>query len=57
MAAIASDGGRIDEVLDDYYDRVVGPYWPPERRWVETGYRTPAFSRSPRCPWRRRRWW
>jgi SAM-dependent methyltransferase len=37
------DGGVIDEVLDDYYDRVVGPYWPPERRWVESGYRTLRF--------------
>lgn len=37
------DGGTIDAALDDYYDRVVGPYWPPERRWVETGYRTLRF--------------
>ena len=38
------DGGAaVDEVLDDYYDRIVGPYWPPERRWVETGYRTLRF--------------
>jgi SAM-dependent methyltransferase len=37
------DGGAIDAVLDHYYDRVVGPYWPPERRWVETGYRTLRF--------------
>ena len=37
------DGGAIDEVLDDYYDRVVGAYWPPERRWVENGYRTLRF--------------
>ena len=36
-------GGAVDEVLDDYYDRIVGPYWPPERRWVETGYRTLRF--------------
>lgn len=37
------DGGAIDAVLDHYYDAVVGPFWPPERRWVETGYRTLRF--------------
>jgi SAM-dependent methyltransferase len=33
----------VDEVLNDFYDHVVGPYWAPERRWVETGYRTLRF--------------
>ena len=28
----------IDEIVDDYYHNVVGPYWPPERRLVEQGY-------------------
>lgn len=37
------DGGAIDAALDHYYDDVVGPFWPPERRWVETGYRTLRF--------------
>jgi SAM-dependent methyltransferase len=37
------DGGAVDEVLDDFYHRVIGSYWPPERRWVETGYRTLRF--------------
>jgi SAM-dependent methyltransferase len=37
------DGGPVDEVVNDFYDRVVGPYWAPERRWVETGYRTLRF--------------
>jgi SAM-dependent methyltransferase len=37
------DGGAIDAAVDHYYDQVVGPYWPPERRWVETGYRTLRF--------------
>lgn len=37
------DGGAIDEVLDDFYRREVGPYWAPERRWVETGYRELEF--------------
>jgi SAM-dependent methyltransferase len=34
------DSGPVDEVLGDFYDRVIGSYWAPERRWVETGYRT-----------------
>jgi len=33
----------IDPVLEDFYARVVGPYWPPERRWVEEKYRTIPF--------------
>jgi SAM-dependent methyltransferase len=37
------DGGAIDTVVEDFYGRVVGPYWAPERRWVETGYRTLDF--------------
>jgi SAM-dependent methyltransferase len=37
------DGGPIDAQLDQFYDRIVGPYWPPERRHVESGYRTLPF--------------
>jgi SAM-dependent methyltransferase len=36
----------IDAVVDDFYDNVVGRDWPPERRYVEQGYRTLPF------PWR-----
>jgi SAM-dependent methyltransferase len=35
--------GAMDAELQDFYDRVVGPYWAPERRLVETGYRTLDF--------------
>ena len=37
------DSGPVDDVLADFYDRVIGSYWAPERRWVETGYRTLRF--------------
>jgi SAM-dependent methyltransferase len=37
------DGAGIDAGIEDFYGRVVGPYWTPERRWVETGYRTLDF--------------
>jgi ubiquinone/menaquinone biosynthesis C-methylase UbiE len=30
---------EIDEVLQDFYSGVVGPYWPPERALVDDGYR------------------
>jgi SAM-dependent methyltransferase len=33
----------IDGVLQDFYGRVVGRYWAPERALVETGYRTLDF--------------
>jgi SAM-dependent methyltransferase len=28
----------VDAVVDRFYRRVVGPYWPPERKVVESGY-------------------
>ncbi|QDQ28428.1 class I SAM-dependent methyltransferase [Chitinimonas arctica] len=44
----------IDAIVADYYHGTVGPYWPPERRWLEQGYAglalpyaslaTPAFT-------------
>lgn len=35
--------GAIDGVLRHFYRDVIGPYWPPERRHVETGYRLLPF--------------
>ena len=47
---LEDDGGgvsrSIDAVIDDFYENVVGAFWPPERRYVELGYRTLPF------PWR-----
>ena len=37
------EAGAVDEELDRFYREVVGPYWPPERRWVEAGYRGLPF--------------
>jgi SAM-dependent methyltransferase len=34
---------RVDRVLRHFYTDIVGPYWPPERRLVESGYRTVPF--------------
>ena len=33
----------VDAVVTELYSDVVGPYWEPERRLVETGYREVAF--------------
>jgi len=33
----------VDAVIDDFYTNVVGGDWPPERRYVEQGYRTLPF--------------
>ncbi len=35
--------GRMDRLLESFYHERVGPYWAPERRLVETGYRTLPF--------------
>jgi len=34
---------NIDATVQHFYKHVVGPYWPPERRHVEEGYRSFAF--------------
>jgi SAM-dependent methyltransferase len=37
------DDPGIDQLLQHFYTDVVGPYWPGERRHVESGYRTLPF--------------
>ncbi len=43
---LASVAPPIDAVVRHFYDSVIGPYWPPERRYVENAYRDLPF------PWR-----
>jgi SAM-dependent methyltransferase len=33
----------IDQVVQHYYRDIVGPYWPPERRYIEEKYQTLPF--------------
>lgn len=33
----------VDAVVQDYYSNIVGPYWPPDRRHIESRYRTIPF--------------
>jgi ubiquinone/menaquinone biosynthesis C-methylase UbiE len=50
---------NLDRVMQAFYWETVGPYWPPERRYVEDGYRSidfpftelPAPSLSMREQW------
>ncbi len=37
------DAGPIDAIVGRFYTDVVGPFWPPERRLIEEGYRTIPF--------------
>jgi hypothetical protein len=37
------DEPRVDALLEHFYGTIVGPYWAPERRLVETGYLTVTF--------------
>jgi len=37
------EGGAVNEIVQDFYSNVIGPYWPPERKLTETGYRTISF--------------
>lgn len=40
---IASIAPEIDAVIADFYLNGVGEYWPPERRFVEAGYKNMPF--------------
>lgn len=33
----------LDAPLEDFYRNVIGSWWPPERKWVDEGYRTIPF--------------
>ncbi len=35
--------GPADAIVQSFYSRTIGPYWPPERRHVEDGYRNLPF--------------
>lgn len=37
------DDPAADAVFQEFYSRTVGPYWPPERALVDSGYRTIEF--------------
>ncbi|HEY4210036.1 MAG TPA: class I SAM-dependent methyltransferase [Steroidobacteraceae bacterium] len=37
------EGEEVDDLVRRFYSETVGPYWPPERKWVEDGYRTLSF--------------
>lgn len=41
--AVCSIDPLIDATLGHFYRETVGPYWPPERRHAENGYRDFAF--------------
>jgi len=36
-------GAGLDQLIHAFYERTVGPYWPPERALVDSGYRTIDF--------------
>lgn len=35
--------GEVDQIVQRFYTETIGPYWPPERRLVEEGYRSLPF--------------
>lgn len=37
------EGDAVDELAQDYHYNRIGPYWPPEREYVENGYATLPF--------------
>lgn len=41
------DAKDVNAIVQHFYSEEVGPYWPPERHHVETGYRELAFPFTP----------
>jgi SAM-dependent methyltransferase len=37
------DDAELQRIIDRFYDETIGPYWPPERLHVESGYRKLPF--------------
>jgi len=37
------EADAANELVQDFYANIVGPYWPPERKLVEEGYRSIPF--------------
>jgi len=40
---VMADDPGVTALVDDFYGKTVGPYWAPERKLVEQGYRTIPF--------------
>jgi ubiquinone/menaquinone biosynthesis C-methylase UbiE len=40
---VHADSTETDQILNDFYYREIGPWWPENRRLVEEGYQTIAF--------------
>ncbi len=34
---------ELNAAVEDFHTNIVGPWWPPERRWVDLGYREIPF--------------
>jgi ubiquinone/menaquinone biosynthesis C-methylase UbiE len=43
-------GDAVNQLVQRFYADTVGPYWPPERKLVEAGYRTIPFTFSEITP-------
>jgi hypothetical protein len=39
----SGEGDSVNDFVHDFYENIVGPYWPPECALVEKGYRTIPF--------------
>jgi SAM-dependent methyltransferase len=37
------EGEMVDALVQDFYGNLLGPYWPPSRQLLESGYRTLPF--------------
>ena len=35
---------ELDAMVQEFHTKIVGPWWPPQRRWVDLGYRDMPFA-------------
>lgn len=41
---LTTQNADLDEVILEFYDGIVGPYWPPERKYTQEKYETIPFA-------------
>ena len=47
---LSVEGEAVNLLVQDFYEKTVGPYWPPERALVEGGFRDVSFPFSEITP-------
>ncbi len=44
---IHTDDSNLKNVYEDFYQNITGPFWAPERKWVDDEYKNIPFDFDP----------